>query len=64
MANIATTTKLYKGENAVANITSVSGLEYSRETVETTTLDDTDRKYIAGIRDAGEVTIEGNFDIS
>ncbi|HHY28454.1 MAG TPA: hypothetical protein GX523_17270 [Desulfitobacterium dehalogenans] len=46
---------------AVAGLTSISGLELSADTIDTTTLDSDGgyRTFIAGFKDAGEVSLEG-----
>lgn len=62
MATAAMGTKLFIGINSVAELTSISGLEISADTVETTNLDSGGwRNYIQGVRDAGEVSISGYF---
>jgi predicted secreted protein len=57
-------TKLKKGVTAIANLTSIGGLDLSADTVETTTLDSPDgyRTFRQGLKDAGEVSISGYFD--
>jgi predicted secreted protein len=57
-------TKIQIGANFVANITSISGLELSADTIDTTALDSTGgyREFIGGFKDAGEVGIQGYFD--
>lgn len=57
-------TKLKKGTTAIANLTSIGGLDLSADTIETTTLDAVDgyRMFIGGLKDAGEVSISGYFD--
>lgn len=49
---------------AIANLTEISGLELSADTVDVTSLDSTDgyREFIGGLKDAGEVGISGFFD--
>lgn len=56
-------TKLKKGTVAIAELTSISGLELSADTLDTTTLDAVDgyRTFIQGLKDAGEVSISGYF---
>ncbi len=46
---------------AVAGLTSIGGLELSADTIDTTTLDSDGgyRTFIAGFKDAGEVSLEG-----
>lgn len=62
MANKSKGTKLKKGEDAIAELTSISGLDISADTIETTTLEDEWRTYKQGTKDAGEVGISGYFD--
>jgi predicted secreted protein len=62
MAFAAMGTKLKIGTNAVAELTSISGLDMSADTIETTTLDSGGwRTFIQGVKDAGEVSVEGYF---
>lgn len=63
MAQKSLGTKLKKGTNVIAELTSISGLEVSADTIETTTLDSPDgyRTFIQGLKDAGEVSISGYF---
>ena len=63
MSEKALGTKLKKGEIAIAELTSIGGLELSSDTIETTTLDSADgyRTFIGGLKDAGEVGISGFF---
>lgn len=46
---------------AVAELTSITGLELSAETIDSTTLDSSGgyRTHVAGFKDAGEVSMEG-----
>jgi len=60
-------TKLKIGETSpvtVAQLTSISGLELSADTIDVTTLDSDGgyREFIGGFKDGGEVSIEGIFD--
>lgn len=57
-------TKLKKGETEIGGLTSISGIEITAETIDTTTLDSDGgyRESIAGFKDGGEVAIEGYFD--
>lgn len=57
-------TKLKKGTTAIAELTSIDGLDLSADTIETTTLDSADgyRTFTQGLKDAGEVSISGYFD--
>lgn len=56
-------TILKRGEVAVAEISSISGPNISRAHIDVTNLDSTGgyREFIAGFRDAGEVTLTMNF---
>lgn len=56
-------TKIKLDENAIANLTEISGLEISADTVDVTTLDSEDgyREFIGGLKDGGEVGISGFF---
>ena len=49
---------------AIGNLTSIGGLEISADTIETTALDSAGgyREYIGGLKDGGEVSVEGNLD--
>lgn len=48
----------------VGGLTSIGGLELSADTIDVTTLDSDGgyREFIAGFKDAGEVSLEGYFD--
>lgn len=64
MAQRALGTKLKIGDTtpvAVAGLTSIGGLELSADTIDVTTLDSDGgyREFIAGFKDAGEVSLEG-----
>lgn len=63
MAVAAQGTKLFIGVNSIAELTSISGLELSGETIDTTSLDSTGgyRTFIQGFKDGGEVSISGHF---
>lgn len=62
MATASMGTKLFIGVNSMAELTSISGLEISADTIETTNLDSSNwRTFIQGVRDAGEVSISGYF---
>jgi predicted secreted protein len=62
MAVSAMGTKLLIGVSSIAELTSVSGLEISADTIETTNLDSAGwRSFIQGVRDGGEVSISGYF---
>lgn len=55
-------TKLFIGANSVAELTSISGLEISGDTIETTTYDSGGwRTFIQGLKDGGEVSVSGFF---
>jgi predicted secreted protein len=62
---LGTKLKIGKGPTpapmAVAGLTSIGGLELSADTIDTTTLDSDGgyRTFIAGFKDAGEVSLEG-----
>ena len=49
--------------NAIAELTEINGLDLSADTIDTTTLDAADghRTFIQGLKDAGEVSLSGNF---
>lgn len=59
-------TKFKKGNVAIANLTSISGIEITADTIDVTTLDSLGgyKEFINGFKDAGEVGIEGYFDAS
>lgn len=63
MAVAAMATLLKIGANSVAELTSISGLSLTADTIDTTALDSTGgyRTFIRGMKDAGEVTISGFF---
>lgn len=54
-------TKLKIDSTTVGKLTSISGVEVSADTIDTTTLDTSDnyRTYISGLVDGGEVSAEG-----
>lgn len=56
-------TKLVKGENPIAGLTSIGGIELTADTIDVTTLegDDGYREFIGSFKDGGEVPIEGFF---
>jgi len=62
-AKLAFGTTLKKGAVAIAELTGITGPSISAATVDVTSHDspDTYREFIQGIREAGEVTLEGNF---
>jgi predicted secreted protein len=49
--------------SAVAELTSISGPSLSSDTIDVTTHDSADgfREYIGGLRDGGEISIDGNL---
>jgi predicted secreted protein len=62
MAEKAFGTLLKKGTNTIAELTSIKGIALAADTIDVTTMDDATegyRKYVQGIRDAGEVEVEG-----
>ncbi|GBF73211.1 hypothetical protein PA598K_01496 [Paenibacillus sp. 598K] len=63
MAQRAVGTTLMIGTITVGGITSISGLELSADTIDTTTLDSDGgyREFIGGFKDGGEVGISGFF---
>jgi predicted secreted protein len=56
------TTLQWNGE-ALAELTSIGGPSLSIDTIELTSHDSTDafREFVAGLRDGGDISIEGNF---
>lgn len=56
-------TVLKLGTSAIAELSSIGGLSLSADSVDVTTLASTNgyREFIQGFRDAGEVSISGNF---
>jgi len=68
MAKRALGTKLKIGSTTpvtVAGLTSIGGLELSADTIDVTTLDSDGgyREFIAGFKDAGEVSLEGYLEV-
>ena len=68
MAKRALGTKLQIGKDSpvtVAGLTSISGQELSADTIDDTTLDSdgANREFIAGFKDAGEVSLEGYLEL-
>lgn len=55
-------TKISIGGTLVGNLTDISGIDMSVETMEVQTLDSTAKDYITGLLDGGEVTISGFFE--
>lgn len=62
-AKLAFGTTLKKGATAIAELTSIGGPTISADTVEATSHDSADgyREFLQGLRNAGEISIEGNF---
>lgn len=56
-------TKLKIGANSIAELSNIGGMELSADTVDITTHDVTDgyRRFMQGLKDAGEVTASGFF---
>ena len=68
MAKRALGTKLQIGTDTpvtVAGLTSIGGLDLSADTIDVTTLESEDgyRKFIAGFKDGGEVSLEGYLEL-
>lgn len=68
MAKRALGTKLQIGKDTpvtVAGLTSIGGLDLSADTIDVTTLDSDGayREFIAGFKDAGEVSLEGYLEL-
>ena len=63
MADVAYNTGLSWGGTSIPNVTSFTGPSLSAEAVDVTDLNDTARAYIAAnLYDAGEVTLDINFE--
>ncbi len=56
-------TTLKKGAVAIAELTNIGGPRLSADTIDVTSHDSADgyREFVSGLKDGGEVTIEGNF---
>jgi predicted secreted protein len=56
-------TVLKLGTNAIAELSSIGGLSLSADSIDVTTLGSANgyREFIQGFRDAGEVSLSGNF---
>lgn len=56
-------TTLKRGVNAIAELTNIGGVEIKAETIDVTSHDSASgyREWILGLKDAGEISIEGNF---
>lgn len=63
MAYRALGTTLSKGGTLIAGLTEIGGVDMSADTIDATTLDSSGgyREYIAGFKDAGEVSLTGFF---
>jgi predicted secreted protein len=63
MAKKAIGTLLKIGANAIAELTSIGGLSLSADTIDVTTLDSPTgyRDFMQGLKDGGEVSVEGFF---
>ena len=66
MATFANGTIFKLGSTTISEITSVSGPNFSADSIDVTTHGSTDkyREFIQGLRDGGEITIEGMFTTS
>ncbi len=66
MPNRALGTKIIINSNSVAGVKSIGGIELSADTIDTTTLDSNGgyKEFIGGFKDAGEVSVSGNFEPS
>jgi hypothetical protein len=60
-AKFANGTTFSIGGDLVGELTGISLPDRSRDEVETTAHGDTDRTYVAGLRDGGSVTLEGRL---
>lgn len=63
MADFAFGTIFKLGSTTVGNLNSVSGPEFSADTIDVTTHDSEDayREFIQGLRDGGEISVEGDL---
>lgn len=66
MATFANGTIFKLGSTTISEITSVSGPNFSADSIDVTTHGSTDkyREFIQGLRDGGEITVEGMFTTS
>lgn len=64
MANAAMGTKLRIGLNNIAELTEIGGMDLAQDTIEVTTLDNSWRNFIGGMKDAGEISLTGFFNPS
>jgi len=62
-AKLAFGTTLEKGATAIAELTAIGGPTISADTLDVTSHDSPDgyREFLQGLRNAGEISIEGNF---
>jgi len=62
-AKLAFGTTLEKGATAIAELTGITGPTISADTLDATSHDSPDgyREFLQGLRNAGEISIEGNF---
>lgn len=63
MATRALGTTISKGGTLIGGLTEINGVDMSADTIDVTTLDSTGgyRQFLAGFKDAGEVSISGFF---
>ena len=56
-------TELKVNDKVIGSLTSIGGIEMSADTIDVSTHDSADgfREYVGGMKDGGEVPIEGNF---
>lgn len=54
------------GTQAVGSLTSIGGVSLSADTVDVTTIDNTDgyKEFVGGFKDGGEVSLSGYYDYS
>lgn len=59
-------TKFTIATSAVGSLTSIGGVALSADTVDVTTIDNTDgyKEFVGGFKDGGEVSLSGYFDYS
>lgn len=62
-ATVSQGTKFTYATHLVGLLTSVSGVDMSTDTIDTTALDSTDgfKTFVASYRDAGEIQVQGHF---
>ena len=63
VVTVAQGTTLKKGSTKIATLTSIDGLDLQADTIESTNLESTSgyKTYVGGLKDAGEVSIKGNY---